>query len=81
MYVADQFRNSHCFHILLPVYDWTSLPRGTVFADMGSGIGNVSLEIAKVRPDFTFVLEDRPAVVENAQKVGGSSDSMIAKRV
>ena len=79
--LPDRFRNSLCVHILLSVYDWTSLPSGTVFADMGSGIGNVSLEIAKVRPDFTFVLEDRPAVVENAQKVGGSSDSMIAKRV
>lgn len=40
-----------------------------MFADVGSGIGNFSLEVAKIRPDFTFILEDRPPVMEKARKV------------
>ena len=50
-------------------YDWQSFPSGTVFADVGAGIGNFSLEIAKIRPDFTFILEDRPPVMEKAKTV------------
>ncbi|KAF7791494.1 hypothetical protein EIP86_002510 [Pleurotus ostreatoroseus] len=48
-------------------YDWALIPEGSVFADVGSGIGNFSLEIAKIRPDFTFILEDRPPVMEKAK--------------
>lgn len=50
-------------------YDWALIPEGSVFADVGSGIGNFSLEIAKIRPDFTFILEDRPPVMEKAKTV------------
>ncbi|KAJ3519830.1 hypothetical protein NM688_g9245 [Phlebia brevispora] len=53
---------------VLTSYDWASLPAGSVFADVGSGIGNFSLEVAKIRPDLTFILEDRPPVMEKAEK-------------
>ena len=50
------------------------IPQGSVFADVGSGIGNFSLEVAKIRPDFTFILEDRPPVMEKARKVSVVND-------
>lgn len=36
---------------------------------MGCGLGHVSLEIAKVRPDLHIVLEDRPEVIQEAKDV------------
>lgn len=50
------------------VYDWASLPVGAKIVDVGAGLGVVSLELATVRPDITYVLEDRVSVVSDAQK-------------
>ncbi len=48
-----------------------------MFPDVGSGIGNFSLEVAKIRPDFTFILEDRPPVMEKARKVSVVNDKLL----
>ena len=37
--------------------------------DVGSGIGNVALEVSRIRPDLRIVLEDRPQVIEKAKTV------------
>lgn len=50
-------------------YDWSSLPQNGVVVDVGCGLGNISLEVSKVRHDLMFVLEDRPQVIENAKAV------------
>ena len=50
-------------------YDWQSLPNESVIVDVGSGLGHVSLEIASVCPDLTFILEDRSAVLRDAEVV------------
>ena len=55
--------------VLCIVYDWRSVPeRGLVF-DIGIGFGHVSVEIASVRPDLEFVLEDRAIVLQDAKEV------------
>ncbi|THG98942.1 hypothetical protein EW026_g3332 [Hermanssonia centrifuga] len=53
---------------VLTSYEWNTLPKGAVFVDVGSGLGNFSLEVAKIRPDLTYILEDRPPVMEKAKK-------------
>ena len=40
-----------------------------MLVDVGAGLGNISLEVSKVRPDMHFVVEDRPQVIERAKAV------------
>ena len=53
-------------------FDWKSFPKNGVVVDVGCGVGNVSLEISKLRHDLMFVLEDRPQVIANARAVSQS---------
>ena len=50
-------------------YDWTSIPQGGLVVDVGCGLGHVSLEIAKFRPDIHIVLEDCATVMNEAKEV------------
>lgn len=50
-------------------FDWTSIPHGGVLVDVGGGLGHISMEVAKMRPDIHVVLEDRPPVIEQAKQV------------
>ena len=50
------------------MYDWQSLPKQAAIVDVGSGLGHVSLDIAGVRPDLTFILEDRSSVMVHAKE-------------
>jgi len=46
------------------------LPADEVVVDVGSGVGTVSMVIAKQVPQVKFILQDRPAVMEHAKSVG-----------
>ena len=50
-------------------FDWASVRHGGLVVDVGCGLGHVSLEIAKVRPDLHIVLEDRSTVINEAKNV------------
>ena len=54
---------------MIIVYDWLALPERATLVDVGAGLGHASLDIAQARPDFTFILEDRPSVVAHAKEV------------
>lgn len=54
---------------LYPAYDWKSVPERGVIVDVGCGLGHVSLDIASVRPDLRFILEDRAVVLQDTDKV------------
>lgn len=54
---------------LYAAYDWKSVPERGVIVDVGCGLGHVSLDIASVRPDLSFILEDRPVVLQDTEKV------------
>ncbi|KAI0821462.1 O-methyltransferase [Irpex lacteus] len=54
---------------ILDLYDWLALPEQATVVDVGSGLGHVSLEIAAVRLDIKFILEDRLSVVAHAKEV------------
>ena len=55
--------------VLCLVYDWRAVPEHGLVVDIGSGLGHVSVEIASVRPDLDFVLEDRAIVLQDAKEV------------
>ncbi|KAI0059947.1 S-adenosyl-L-methionine-dependent methyltransferase [Artomyces pyxidatus] len=53
---------------ILEGYDWKDLKEGALVVDCGGGVGSQSLTLAKTHPHLHFVVQDRPAVVENGVK-------------
>ena len=66
--MLDRFIETYSAFIF-PGFDWSSVPQGGTIVDVGCGIGNVSLEVSRVRPDLKIVLEDRPQVIEKTKAV------------
>lgn len=50
-------------------FHWESLPKGALVVDVGGGVGTVTSVLAKALPDLKFVIQDRPAVIEDGLKV------------
>ena len=53
-------------------------PKNGVVVDVGCGIGNVALELSKIRHDLMFVLEDRPQFIEYARRKDAKGASPAA---
>ncbi|KAH6873689.1 O-methyltransferase-domain-containing protein [Coprinopsis sp. MPI-PUGE-AT-0042] len=49
-------------------FPWTELPAGTTFCDVGGGIGNMAMHIAKAHPHIQVKLQDQPKQIEQAIK-------------
>ncbi|TCD63172.1 hypothetical protein EIP91_005869 [Steccherinum ochraceum] len=49
-------------------YPWQNLGSATV-VDVGGGVGGFSLELSKIHSNLKFVIEDRPAVLKQAETV------------
>lgn len=47
-------------------FPWRDLPAGTTFCDVGGGIGNMSMHIAKAHPHIQIKLQDQPKQIEQA---------------
>ncbi|KAF4566231.1 hypothetical protein EYR40_001952 [Pleurotus pulmonarius] len=47
-------------------FKWKDLPDGSIVVDVGGGLGHTSLNIAKEYKHLTFIVQDRPAVIEQA---------------
>ncbi|GAA6037636.1 hypothetical protein JCM8097_006154 [Rhodosporidiobolus ruineniae] len=45
-------------------FPFQDLPDGALIVDVGAGVGNVSLELAKVAPQVKLILQDRPEVIQ-----------------
>jgi hypothetical protein len=54
---------------LLTGYDWKSLSEGSVVVGVDGGVGNVPKALSKAHPHLYFIIQDRPAVVEDGLKV------------
>ncbi|KAI0056503.1 S-adenosyl-L-methionine-dependent methyltransferase [Artomyces pyxidatus] len=49
-------------------FPWKDLPQGSTVCDVGSGVGMVSIELAKKYPNLHLMLQDLPSVVIQAQQ-------------
>ncbi|KAF8577502.1 S-adenosyl-L-methionine-dependent methyltransferase [Ramaria rubella] len=54
--------------VALSSFEWDILSHGSVFIDVGGGIGSASLPIARDYPDLKLVIQDLPEVIDNAKK-------------
>jgi len=54
--------------LALGVFDWAGLPEDSLIVDVGGGVGTVSTTVAAVFPKLRFVVQDRPAVIEDGKK-------------
>ena len=50
-------------------FDWASLPAGSKVIDVGGGIGNLTMELAKVHKHLHYIVQDRPGTVEEGKSV------------
>ncbi|KAJ8691154.1 hypothetical protein PTI98_010751 [Pleurotus ostreatus] len=53
---------------LLNVFPWGTLPPSTSVCDLGSGNGNISIEISKHFPQLKITLQDLPETIREARK-------------
>jgi ubiquinone/menaquinone biosynthesis C-methylase UbiE len=49
-------------------FPWDILPEGTIVCDVGGGVGNISLKLAKRYPTLRLVLQDLPQPLNTAEK-------------
>jgi len=61
------FRPSHSHRT--SGFDWVSLPKGALVVDVGGGVGTIVSVLVKALPNLKFVIQDRPAVIEDGLKV------------
>ncbi|KAM6499069.1 S-adenosyl-L-methionine-dependent methyltransferase [Amanita muscaria] len=54
--------------IFLQAYDWKSLPNDALVVDVGGGVGNVSMVLAKEHPNLNIIIQDQAYVIENGTK-------------
>ena len=50
-------------------YEWEKLPPGSLVIDVGGGVGSQSLTLARRHPNLCFVVQDREAVIADANEV------------
>ncbi|KAK7040146.1 hypothetical protein VNI00_009952 [Paramarasmius palmivorus] len=49
-------------------FDWQSLKEGAIAVDVGGGVGPVTLALYKAFPQITYIVQDLPPVINEAQK-------------
>jgi hypothetical protein len=49
-------------------FPWNQLPAGTVVCDVGGGVGDISVQLAKCYPKLRLILHDLPKQVDDAEK-------------
>lgn len=50
-------------------FDWAALPKGSIVVDVGGGVGNLTMALAKVHKHLRFIVQDRPATVKEGEMV------------
>ncbi|KAI9437949.1 S-adenosyl-L-methionine-dependent methyltransferase [Lactarius indigo] len=53
---------------ILDGYAWEKLPPGSLVVDVGGGVGSQSLTLARRHPSLQFIVQDREAVVGDANE-------------
>lgn len=55
--------------IYCTVYNWSSLPVGSTFCDVGGGMGHIAMDIYEKFPQLRPVVQDLPNVLEQGREV------------
>ncbi|KAI0765581.1 S-adenosyl-L-methionine-dependent methyltransferase [Trametes elegans] len=55
------------------VFEWKTLPQGSVVVDVGGGIGSVAVQLAEPHPNLHVVVQDRAQTIELAPKIWGAA--------
>lgn len=69
-------RNSSTLYpkdLILNLFDWASLPNEALVVDVGGGVGASTLPLARSFPRLRYVVQDRPAVIVDAQRFWNDS--------
>ncbi|KAH9483231.1 3-O-methyltransferase 2 [Psilocybe cubensis] len=48
-------------------FPWGELPDGATVCDVGGGIGNITIQLAKAYPKLQLILQDLPGAIQQAQ--------------
>jgi hypothetical protein len=49
-------------------FPWENLPKGTTVCDVGGGVGNISIQLAKSYPAINLILQDLPQQLQVAEE-------------
>ena len=55
--------------VLRAGFDWAALPEGSKVVDVGGGVGNLTMALAKVHKHIKYVVQDRASVVAEGELV------------
>src|ERR1700691_6362783 len=58
-------------------FPWKDIILGSTLCDVGSGVGAVSLDLAKAHPHLRITLKDQPQIIEWARDVRAAHHSML----
>ena len=50
-------------------FEWASLPAGSLVVDVGGGVGNLTMALAKVHEHLRYVIQDRAAVAKEGEQL------------
>ena len=50
-------------------FKWGSLAPGSVIVDVGGGLGHITMKLCRLYPNFKYVIQDRPPVIEQGREV------------
>lgn len=50
-------------------FEWASLPPSSLVVDVGGGVGNLAMALAKVHKHLRYVVQDRHAVAEEGERL------------
>ncbi|EKM56175.1 uncharacterized protein PHACADRAFT_209657 [Phanerochaete carnosa HHB-10118-sp] len=50
-------------------FEWASLPAGSLVVDVGGGVGNFTMALAKAHKHLRYVVQDRHAVVKEGEQL------------
>ncbi|OCH93672.1 O-methyltransferase [Obba rivulosa] len=54
---------------ILDALDWAGLPEGSLVVDVGGGVGTTVLGLSRIHQHLRYVVQDRPATVEQGIRV------------
>lgn len=50
-------------------FEWQALPEGSLVVDVGGGVGNLTMALAKVHGHLRYIVQDRPAVAKEGEQL------------